>query len=304
LRQVWGCSGPVMREPPIFVHDSGLARTSVPWCHLERGISQTATTASTAPTAPSPLESSPVIRGLFILLAMLASLTVRAAPFEIKVHDELIAPYNEDAFEIESNLHRRAPTDPLQGTFFQTRLEYARGVTPLSEISINAFTSVYGGRLDLNGGKIAHMYIPTHDESGIFHYGVKNEVNYIRSVAGIDQALYEMTPILAFQVYRWRLTLNPSIDVYFFGNTDRVVLAPSAKLAYQIAAHTSIGMEYYSEVGSAHHPRPFAERPDVAYLTLDRTLQKKINVNLGIGEGLHSASDRWVAKLIVSFALE
>jgi hypothetical protein len=239
-----------------------------------------------------------------ILFALLSSLPVRAAPFEIKVHDELIAPYNEDAFEIENNLHRRAASDPLQGTFFQTRFEYARGVTPLSEVSINAYTSLYGGRADLNGGKIAHMYIPTHDESGVFHYGVKNEVNYIRSVAGVDQAFYEMTPILAFQVRDWRLTLNPSVDVYFFGNADRVVFAPSAKLGYQIATHTSIGMEYYSEVGPARHPRPFAERPDVAYLVLDHSLPRKININLGIGEGLHSASDRWVAKLIVSFALE
>lgn len=56
------------------------------------------------------------------------------------------------------------------------------------------------------------MYVPTHDEQGIWHDGIKNEINYIQDVGGAENTFYEFTPILAVQLEKWRATFNPSID--------------------------------------------------------------------------------------------
>jgi len=41
---------------------------------------------------------------------------------------------------------------------------------------------------------------PTHDEEGLWHYGVKNEINYIKDIGNAETTFYELTPILALQL--------------------------------------------------------------------------------------------------------
>ena len=137
-----------------------------------------------------PLKSAPYLLCL--------SSIVFAAPFEIKVHDELIAEYQESAFEVETNLFQAPASQGLKSNVFQTRLEYSYGITEKSEIGANIYLSNYNGVSYVNGGKISHMYIPTHDEEGLWHYGVKNEINYIKDVGGTETTFYELTPILLY----------------------------------------------------------------------------------------------------------
>jgi len=241
----------------------------------------------------------------FLLIAFMSHpLIGLGAPFEIKVHDELIASENENAYEIETNLHQKSNSEPLKGTFFKTSLEYARGISSASEVSINGFASVYNGNTYLNGGKLAYMYIPEHDESGIFHYGIKNEINYIKAVGGGSQTFIEVTPILAFQLSKWRLSLNPSLDIYLSGNTENYVLAPSTKLQYELSKTAYISTEYYSELSPANHLGSFSQRPDMLYLVFDKIIDKKSNLNFGIGQSTHSNSDKWALKLIYAFSFD
>ena len=101
-------------------------------------------------------------------LLCLSSL-VFAAPFEIKVHDELIAEYQESAYEVETNLFQAPASQGLKTNVFQTRLEYGYGIARNSEIGANLYLSNYNGVSYVNGGKVSHMYIPTHDEEGLWH---------------------------------------------------------------------------------------------------------------------------------------
>ena len=116
-----------------------------------------------------------------------------AAPFEIKVHDELIAEYQESAYEVETNLFQAPASQGLKTNVFQTRLEYGYGIARNSELGANIYLSNYNGVSYVNGGKVSHMYIPTHDEEGLWHYGVKNEINYIKDVGGNQTTYYELT---------------------------------------------------------------------------------------------------------------
>jgi len=224
-----------------------------------------------------------------------------SAPFEIKVHDELIADYQHSAYEIETNLFQAPASQGLKTNVFQTRLEYGYGITEKSELGANIYLSNYNGVSYVNGGKVSHMYIPTHDEEGLWHYGVKNEINYIKDVGGTETTFYELTPILALQLQEWRFTINPSIDVTLNKNSS-ATFSPSAKVSYEITHTVDIGMEYYADNLPNKSLYNITQQPHTAYLVTDAKYGKS-SLNFGVGKGVTANSDNWVIKLIASFSL-
>ncbi|SNX27695.1 hypothetical protein SAMN06295945_0011 [Polynucleobacter meluiroseus] len=221
-----------------------------------------------------------------------------AAPFEIKVHDELIANYQESAYELETNLFQAPASQSLKTDVFQMRLEYGYGITEKSEIGANIYLSNYNGVSYVNGGKISYMYIPTHDEVGLWHYGVKNEINYIKDVGGNETTFYEFTPILALQLQDWRFTVNPSIDVTL-NKTSSATFSPSAKVAYGITRTVDVGVEYYADNLPNKSLYNFTQQPHTTYLVMDAKYDKS-TFNFGVGKGVTANSDNWVIKLITS----
>ncbi len=241
------------------------------------------------------------IRCFVILLLAWCALPVCAAPFEVKIHDELIAPHQEYSFEAEVKLYKPPLGGTIGSSVVQSRFELAKGISPTSEFSVNLFTSAFDNKTQINGGKVAHIYIPEHDENGWFHYGMKNEIN---SVYGLNEAhavFFELTPILGFHFVQWRITLNPSVDMYLNGDR-KTIFAPAGKVSRQLTGDYSLGVEYYSETGPIKHPTAFSERPDAAYLVLD-THSKTSTYSVGIGRGIHAVGDRWVVKLIGAIPL-
>ena len=231
-------------------------------------------------------------------LLWIASNLVLAAPFEIKVHDELIADYQHSAYEVETNLFQAPASQGLKTNVFQTRLEYGYGITERSEIGANIYLSHYNDISYVNGGKISHMYIPTHDEEGLWHYGVKNEINYIKDVGGTDTTFYELTPILAVQLKDWRFTINPSVDITLNKNST-VTFSPSAKIAYNITTVVDMGVEYYADNLPIKGLYSVTQQPNTAYLVMD-TKYGKSTFNFGVGKGVTAVSDNWVVKFIAA----
>jgi len=235
---------------------------------------------------------------LLLGLLSIASRLVLAAPFEIKVHDELIADYQSSAYEIETNLFQAPASQGLKSNAFQTRLEYGYGITEKSEIGVNIYLSNYSGVSYVNGGKISHMYIPTHDEEGLWHYGVKNEINYIKDIGGNETTFYELTPILALQLQGWRFTINPSLDLTLNKNST-VTFSPSAKIAYSLTPSIDMGMEYYADNLPLSGLYSITQQPNTAYLVMDAKYGKS-TLNFGVGKGVTAISDNWVIKFIAS----
>jgi hypothetical protein len=223
-----------------------------------------------------------------------------SAPFEIKVHDDLIANFEQSAYEVETNLYQTPASQNLKSNVFQTRLEYGYGITQTSELGANLYLSNNDGKSFINGGKISHMYIPTHDEEGIWHYGVKNEINYIKDIDANETTYYEFTPILGLHLYRWKFTLNPSVDVTL-GRSSKGTFSPSAKLVYVISEKVDIGGEYYSDNLSVKGFYTPTQQPKTAYLVADIKYAKSA-LNFGVGKGVNANSDNWVVKLIGSFS--
>jgi hypothetical protein len=234
----------------------------------------------------------------FITCLLCVSDIAFAAPFEIKVHDELIADYQHSAYEVETNLFQVPASQGLKSNVFQTRLEYGYGITEKGELGANIYLSNYNGASYVNGGKISHMYIPTHDEEGLLHYGIKNEINYIKDVGGTETTFYELTPILALQIQDWRLTINPSIDVTLNKNST-ATFSPSAKVAYSLTQATDIGVEYYADNLPIKGLYSVTQQPNTAYLVIDAK-HRKSTFNFGVGKGVTASSDNWVVKFIAA----
>lgn len=245
--------------------------------------------------------SRPLLFAIGLLLVLFfISKSLLAAPFEIKIHDELIAELHESSYEIETNLFQASAAQGIKSDVFQTRLEYAYGIAQGNEIGANVFLSNYNGVSYVNGGKLSQMYIPTHDEDGIFHYGIKNEIVYLKDIGTENQLFWEMTPILAVQLQKWRFTINPSID-FGLNKSGGVAFAPTGKIAYSVTPHTALGAEYYSEMSNTTNSFPVSQRFNTAYLVVDTKIDKS-TINFGVGKGTNLNSDNWVIKLIAAIA--
>jgi len=248
-------------------------------------------------TVRRPLQHGPIC----LLLALL-SCPVIGAPFEIKVHDELIAEYQESAYEVETNLFQAPAAQGLKSNVFQTRLEYGYGIAKNSEIGANIFLSNYNGASYVNGGKVSYMFVPTHDEEGLWHYGVKNEINYIKDVGGTETTFYELTPILALQLQEWRFTINPSVDVVL-NKYSSATFSPSAKVAYGLTHSIDVGVEYYGDNLPNKSLYNVTQQPHTAYLVTDAKYGNS-SFNFGVGKGVTTNSDNWVIKLIASLSFD
>ncbi|WP_162784971.1 hypothetical protein [Polynucleobacter necessarius] len=121
-----------------------------------------------------------------------------------------------------------------------------------------------------------------------------------RIIGGDLQLYYEMTPILALQLEKWRFTINPSVD-FGLNKSGGIVFAPTGKIAYVITPHTSVDGEYYNEMSNTTNVFPMAQRFNTAYLVIDSKIDK-FNINFGVGKGTNLNSDNWVIKLIAAIS--
>jgi hypothetical protein len=237
-----------------------------------------------------------LIPGLALLIA---SVNGWAAPFEIKVHDDLIVAEGQQALSVHSN-YAKPLGNGGDSNAFQSILEYSYGLTHSSELGVHLFASNVNQAWYANGGKIAYQYVPAHDEEGFWHYSIKQEVTSVRPVGSANQVFYELTPIVGVGSGPWRMTLNPVMNVPIKTGYKQVLFEPAVKIGYSISPSASIGTEYYVEAGPLSRMLPHGRRDEVAYLVLDAKVKKAV-VNFGFGKGVNDVSDRRVIKMIVDY---
>jgi hypothetical protein len=105
-----------------------------------------------------------------------------------------------------------------------------------------------------------------------------------------------MTPIVAAQFTKLRITINPSIDFSDYGGRSAKFL-PGVKAAYPISSTSNIGAEWYGEMGPLSHFVPASQRYQATYLALDNRVGKA-NLNFAIGKGANSLSERWLLRVV------
>jgi hypothetical protein len=94
--------------------------------------------------------------------------------------------------------------------------------------------------------------------------------------------------------------VNPIVDVSFgpFGEAD---FAPAARLARNLGEDRFIGLEYYSDFGKIGNVLPLQQQYQELYAVTDFKV-KEVDVELGVGYGFTSGSDRLMFKAIIGYA--
>jgi hypothetical protein len=107
----------------------------------------------------------------------------------------------------------------------------------------------------------------------------------------------EIRPIVGFRKNDIEFIVNPILDIGF-GHNGGVTFTPATRLARNFGENFSLGIEYYTGLGPLQNFVPFNDQQHNIYAVTDFKVGRW-DVNAGIGYGLTSASDRWMAKMII-----
>lgn len=235
-----------------------------------------------------------------------ASTPARATD-EIQVYNAEIAERGQFTLQQHLNYVWSGSTTPdFPGGFASNRTlngtpELAYGVTDWYEIGLYLPFSVDGNGTFLPGGvKLRQLFVSPHAESRKFFYGVNFELSYQSPRFSQSAIGFEVRPILGVRDNGWEAILNPIVDFSFAPSGD-IAFAPAARVAHEVAPDTWVGVEYYANFS------PIGALPssDQQQHTLFRVVNFKllgVDINLGMGFGLTSASDALVTKLIIGRA--
>ncbi|HEX7645024.1 MAG TPA: hypothetical protein VF472_22710 [Burkholderiaceae bacterium] len=228
----------------------------------------------------------------FLLLAG----PVYADNTELEVYRGEIADEGEANVDIAANLMQSPRHDDGHGaSVFQGVAELSYGLDGDWEIGLKLPVYAFGGAWHAEGMLTEIKYVASHDKSG-WYAGAEIEAGY-ETVAGENEHwTIEAVPIIGWRDGRWDFTINPGVTLASGGDLrGKVLFEPAAKISYQVAPKSALGVEYFSEAGPVSKMLPASRRNELAFLALDAKAGKS-TINLGVGHGVNAASPGWALK--------
>jgi hypothetical protein len=227
---------------------------------------------------------------------------------EIQVYNAEIAKVGQWTLQFHFNYAIRGLKEPdIQGGIIPNHAlngtpELAYGVTDWWEIGFYAPYAVdQASEFSSNAGKIRNLFVTPNAAKREFFYGVNFEVSYATPRFSETRWNTEIRPIIGFRKYDLEFIVNPIVDIGFGKNGD-VTFTPAARLARNFGENFALGVEYYTGLGPLQNFVPFNDQQHNIYAVTDFKIGRW-DVNAGVGYGLTSASDRWMAKMIIGTEL-
>ena len=247
--------------------------------------------------------------GLFIAVTMLLvawSGVARAQTDEIQVYDAEIA----DPGVLNLELHNNYTPDGLKTPRFPGGLipdhtlngvpEWAYGVTDWFEqgLYLPLYSLSSNDGPVLNGFKVRELFVVPHAAEQTFFYGINFEFSYNAKHWDPNTYSSEIRPILGWHLGKFDFIINPIFDNSWkgFNNLDFV---PSVRLAYNLSQTWAVAVEQYSDFGVIKHFLAADQQSQQLFGVVDYK-GEPFDVEAGLGFGLTGASDRLVAKLMLS----
>ncbi|MET3137029.1 hypothetical protein AAKU61_001381 [Undibacterium sp. GrIS 1.2] len=233
--------------------------------------------------------------------------TANAAPEEIQVYMDEINNPHEFGLDLHNNYVISGNGTPdYSGAqpprhVFRLTPEFSYGLTKNWELGAYILTSrdAHGGS-NVDGEKLRMKYLVDKDATSPFFYGANLEVGRVNQ--HIDQNPWnaELKGIFGYRKDRWTLAANANIDWKISGPAPSPTsLEIDSKIAYKTDQGFDIGVESYNEIGAVRHLGQLNQQSQTIYAVIDTSI-KGWDLNLGIGRGLTTVSDRWLLKAIVS----
>jgi hypothetical protein len=184
----------------------------------------------------------------------------------------------------------------LQGT-----PEFAYGITNWWEGGFYLPFAVTGaGEFLSDGAKIRSLFVTPNADKRNFFYGVNFELGYEMPQFSPTPWALEIRPIIGVSNKEWEFIVNPIVDVSF-GAPGEADFAPAARLARNLGQDRFIGLEYYSDFGKIGNFLPLQQQSQQLYAVTDFKVNV-VDVELGVGYGFTTGSDRLVLKAIIGYA--
>ncbi len=226
---------------------------------------------------------------------------------EIQVYNADIAAVGQWTYEQHFNyaafgqMRREFPGGFTSNRSLQGTPEFAYGIADWWEGGFYLpFAVTNAGELISDGAKIRSLFVVPDAAKRSFFYGVNLELGYeLPPFAQTPWAL-EVRPIVGVRNAQWEFIVNPIVDVSF-GPGGEADFAPAVRLARNLGEDRFIGLEYYSDFGRIGDFLPLQQQSQQLFAVTDFKLNA-LDVELGVGYGFTTGSDRLMVKAIIGYA--
>lgn len=242
-----------------------------------------------------------------MILLGAASNTALAAPEEIQVYmDEMNTP-REVGLDIHSSYvfsGNRVPDYPgaqAPRHVFRVTPEFSYGLTPELELGAYVLSSRDSrGNSAIDGQKLRLKFIAPRDPGQAYFVGANLEIGRVEHRIDENPWNGELKGIFGYRTGRWELAVNPNVDWKISGPAPSpATLDVDFRIAYRTDQGHQIGIESYNELGEIRRLGHLNQHSQTLFAVIDTSIHGW-DINLGLGRGLTSASDRLLLKLIVS----
>lgn len=241
-----------------------------------------------------------------ILLGAASSLTW-AAPEEIQVYmDDMNAPgkfgldvHNNYVFS-GSNVPDYPGAQPPRHVLRVTP-ELSYGMTSNLELGAYVLASRdSSGNSAIDGHKVRLKYIaPKYPNQGYF-LGANLEIGRVAYRINENPWNGELKGIFGYRCDRWIFAFNPNIDWKISGPVSSpTTFHMDSKISYKTDHDYKVGIESYNEFGEIRYMGHLNQQSQTLYSVIDASMHGW-DLNVGLGRGLSSVSDRLLLKVIVS----
>jgi hypothetical protein len=263
---------------------------------------------------PGAEGASPSRAGAAIALACLlvAPEAVAGDPFEIQVYDGTANAPGAPGLELHlndwatGNREATPPEAPLHGQFHAT-LEPSLGITPFWELGAYLQGAVRSddGVVDWAGVKLRSKFVTPPTWEPHWRLGLNVEVSYLPPAYEHDRWGSELRPIVAWHDRNWLFAFNPILDQPLAGSD--AAKGPSFQPALKVArtvGPVAVGFEYYATLGPLSAILPWREEEQQVFEVVDLLAVDRLELNVGVGEGLTQASEGLVVRAIVGYEFD
>jgi hypothetical protein len=225
---------------------------------------------------------------------------------EIQVYDGGLAAAGIFNLTLHHNFTPKGLTTPafpgavVADKSFNGVPEFALGVTDWFEAGL--YLPLYTRDKDtgwgLDGVKLRALFAAPHSGDRRFVYGVNFELSYNARRWDPRRITSEIRPIIGWHLKPVDVILNPILDTSYDGFKN-LRLAPAVRVAYNFSSGWAAAVEEYADFGPLHAFFPGAQQAHQLFGVVDHA-GKTWEVELGVGVGLTSGSDKLTVKLILA----
>jgi hypothetical protein len=254
------------------------------------------------------------LAALFSASAVLGATTAARAtdPFEIQVYDGTANAPMQPGLELHLNYVANGLREPDGATVARQHqahmtLEPSLGILPWWELGAYFQTAVVpGAGFEYAGAKLRSKFVTPPTWHPNLRLGANFELALIPERFDHDRWSTELRPIVAWENARWLFALNANVSTPLAGDgfRDGPAFEPAAMAVVKLWGVVGVGVEYYSGLGPFSDFSPVAKQEHYLYEVANLLAVDALELNVGVGEGLTSGSNKLVFKLIVGWEFD